>query len=108
MIFYSQEIVVEALEKEAVKWTNISQGHTFENECPLCDLFLFLNDCSLCPISAKTGMTLCKGSPADDYNEHYKIHGIDSNGVISKCSTCKKYAKRQADFIHHIIDDEGE
>ncbi len=109
MIIYSQEMVKEALEKEAVKWTNISEGHTFENKCPLCDLFLFLNDCSLCPISAKTGMTHCKGSPADDWKEHQKsAHGIDCNGVVSKCSTCKKYAKRQVDFIHHIIDDEGE
>ncbi len=108
MIIYSQEKVAEALKKEAVKWTNISQGHSFENDCPLCDLFLFLNDCSLCPISAKTGLSHCKGSPADDYNEHQKWpHGVDSNGVISKCSTCKKFAKRQVDFIHIIIN-EGE
>ncbi len=108
MVIYSQEMVVEALEKEAVKWASISQGHTSGDNCPLCDLFLFLNDCSLCPISVKTGLTNCKGSPADDYNEHQKWHGIDSNGVISKCATCMKHAKRQVEFIHHIIDDEGE
>ncbi len=109
MIIYSQEMVVEALKKEAVKWTDISQGHTSGKNCPLCDLFLFLNDCSLCPINAKTGLTHCKGTPADDWKKHQKDqHGIDNNGVVSKCSTCRKHAERQVDFIHHIIDDEGE
>ncbi len=108
MIIYSQEKVVEALEKEAVKWVNISQGHNFEKDCPLCDLFLFLNDCSLCPISTKTGLTHCKGSPADDWKEHQiEQHGIDKNGLVGKCSTCQKYAKRQVDFIYHLIE-EGE
>ncbi len=104
MIIYSQEVVEKALEKEADKWTNISQGHIFGNVCPLCDLFLFLNDCSLCPISAKTGMTHCKGTPADDWKEHQKnAHGVNYDGVVSKCATCHKYAERQADFIHHLM-----
>ncbi len=110
MIIYSQKMVAEALEKEAVKWTNISQGHSFENDCPLCDLFLFLNVCSLCPISAETGMSHCKGTPVDDWIAHQKNeHGVDHGGVVSKCSTCQKFANRQVDFIHHLLDDdEGE
>ncbi len=110
MIIYNKAKIMEALNKSAMKWSNIYRGHGDGQQkvCSLCDLFLFLNDCQLCPVMSKTGLPHCKGTPYNDWVEHHKNeHGIDlSTGMIVECKTCTKFAKRQFEFIVDIIEEE--
>ena len=109
MIIYDKAKVMEALENGVMKWANIYTGHGSKEQktCPLCDLFLFLNDCQLCPVMSKTGLPRCKGTPYNDWAEHHKNeHGINlSTGMIVECKNCTKYAKRHFEFLADILQE---
>ncbi len=106
MMLYSKKNIIKALKKSEVRWANIYQGHSMVNgDCSLCDMFLFLNDCQLCPIMNKTGLSNCKGTPYDQWIDHQKYaHGVDSGtGVVVRCEECSKFAKRQLTFITTLL-----
>ncbi len=106
MMIYSKKNIIEALKKSEVKWANIYQGHSMVNDnCALCNMFLFLNDCQLCPIMSKTGFSNCQGTPFIEWCDHQRYaHGVDiGTGMIVRCKDCSKFAKRQLTFITELL-----
>jgi hypothetical protein len=58
----------KALEGSIKKWEAIvagTAGDKGDDNCPLCKLFLWLQDCEGCPVKEKTGRMSCEGSPYD-------------------------------------------
>ncbi len=110
MMLYSKKKIKKALKQDVIKWANVCTGHKeVKQDCSLCDMFLFLNDCRMCPIMDKTGFAYCVGTPFDDWKKHQKdAHGINvNNGVVAKCDECVKLAKRQYSFVSSILHKEG-
>ncbi len=106
MMLYSKKQIRKALKKEKVKWANIYQDHKGDGkDCPLCDMYMFMNDCRMCPIMTKTGLPNCVGTPYNEWVRHQKNeHGVDmSNGIVVRCSECKLLAKKQATFISMLL-----
>ncbi len=106
MMLYSKKQIRKALKKKTITWANICSGHNnIKGDCNLCDMFLFLNDCRLCPVMNKTGEPYCIGTPFDDWKKHQKnAHGINvESGLIVKCKECVKLAKKQYDFVSMLL-----
>ncbi len=106
MMLYSKKSIRKALKKSEIKWASIYQGHSMANdECSLCDMFLFLNDCQLCPIMNKTGLPNCEGTPFIEWDEHQRYaHGVNSGtGLVVRCEECSKFAKKQLTFITELL-----
>ncbi len=109
MILYSKKRIRKALKRSKVKWADMYKGHSAAvKDCPLCDMFLFLNDCNLCPVMRKTGLARCEGTPYAEWANHQKNeHGINvSTGMVIKCKDCTKYAERQFLFISKLLKDQ--
>ncbi len=109
-MIYSKKNIRKALKKERVKWASIYHGHEVKDiDCPLCDLFRFLNDCRLCPIMNKTGFPKCAGTPFNEWTlDQQNEHGIDiSNGQVIRCAECKQLAGKQFNFISSILHEGG-
>ncbi len=108
-MIYDKPTILKALNKGCKKWANIYLGHGDgeQKKCHLCDLFLFLNDCQMCPVMCKTGLPKCKGTPYNDWAEHHKNeHGIElSTGMVVECKTCTKFAKRQFEFLVDVLEE---
>ncbi len=105
-MLYSKKKVKKALKEVVTSWANVCQGHSEnQKDCKLCNMFLFLNDCRLCPIMNETGLSNCIGTPYDDWKKHQKnAHGIDVNsGLIVKCSVCAELAKKQYSFMSALL-----
>lgn len=62
---------LEALKASIEKWernaavATLAEANIYSSSCPLCDLYLRLadDDCSGCPVSARTREGGCEGSP---------------------------------------------
>ncbi len=110
MMLYPKKKIRKALKKECTAWANIYRGHSEERrDCELCDMFLFLNDCRLCPIMNKTGFPDCAGTPYQTWKKHQKnAHGIDvDSGLVVKCRECKILAKKHYSFVSSLLHEGG-
>lgn len=64
-----EQAVKDALEGSIKKWEAIVDGTGYDDgvdNCPLCKLFYRLgrlNQCAGCPVSRRTGASLCKNTP---------------------------------------------
>ncbi len=109
MMLYAKKKIHKALRETSKRWANIYQGHKQSvNNCPLCDMFLFLNDCRMCPVMDKTGLSNCEGTPYIDWANHQKKdHGVNrSTGMVVRCKDCTKYAEKQYLFISKLLKDQ--
>ncbi len=106
LMLYSKKSIRKALKESEIRWVSIFQGHSMSNnDCSLCDMFLFLNDCRLCPVMIKTGLPNCEGTPFVEWNDHQRYaHGVDTeNGMVVRCDTCSKLVKKQLAFITTLL-----
>ncbi len=79
-----------ALEGSIEKWELIVSGEGTDQgtlNCPLCELFWQWSQqsdkpCEGCPVSARTGLTCCRGTPYPFYREALAAHGERSPQAI--------------------------
>ena len=83
------------------KWKRVAAG-THEdqgiNDCPLCKLF-FMKGCQGCPVSEKTGQTVCRDSP-------YPVWGLAVMARVKQTATnkkLKKLARAELNFLRSLL-----
>lgn len=104
----------QALESSIIKWRDIAfrdgeDRHGYN--CGLC--IKFVNEkpcCSICPVRLKTGYKSCKGSPYEEWENHYfEAHEdeTDDDGEyyeypIVHCYECKILAVKELLFLRSL------
>ncbi len=102
-----------ALEKSIRKWNDIVRGVGVDrasSNCELCknhrdDIVI---DCSGCPVYEEAQISGCRGTPYEEFIEHYdekhpQGHGEWSkNGRVIKCDKCVELAIKELEFLKSL------
>ena len=99
----------EALEGSIKKWQGIVDGTVLNagsTNCPLCVMFLNMNDCSGCPVYEKTGKNSCHGSPYHRFVDHSASYpGEDDKGFDAWQTESTRLAQAELDFLISLRED---
>jgi hypothetical protein len=91
---------LEALKGSIKKWYRIAYNRGVDegcDNCPLCQLFWRFEGCHGCPVSEKTGLDHCYGTP------YYAFAGeSDSNGRVDSKFT-QKLAIKEYKFLKSLL-----
>ena len=89
------------------KWQRIVRRTTAVDHgafnCPLCTLFLE-RDCRGCPVSEATGVSGCRGSPYELWNEHMDECNHHYHRTPG-CKECLRLAKAELTFLVGLLPD---
>lgn len=111
---YTREQVAEALEESIEHWkfeaakSDPKHINIYVDACPLCDLFIVGNEerdaCSGCPVSNKTGSSMCRNSPWD--RAHLDLHLWKSDEGDQKAF--RSSAQKEIAFLESLREPKGE
>lgn len=89
------------------KWEPIRDGRMVDlgiANCPLCYLYVE-DDCCGCPISEKTGLPGCGGTPYMQWDDYFELKDISEHKVTDPES--EALAQAEIDFLRSLLP-EGE
>jgi len=96
-----------ALEGSIKKWERIVAGKGLDkmgSNCPLCQV---RDNCDFCPVSNKSKLDDCHGTPYMKWGKH-QIHDHTANPyrcwkITEGCKECEKLAKAELDFLISLL-----
>jgi len=96
---YTDEEILKAIKKSAIKWYGIELGTGIDKgveNCALCEKFFDKikseNTCSGCPVFGETSKMECGGTPYTKWRKHHRLEHIKSDNLKAECHKCKKIA----------------
>lgn len=103
---------LEALKASIAKWEKNAVAKTTGDylksvkDCPLCGLF-YAKDCDGCPISEKTGQTVCEGTPYAEAAEAWSDWDwwtvIDGKARAKSRAKALRAAKAEVKFLKSLL-----
>lgn len=95
------DLTLEALKGSIAKWEAIVAGTGTDqgpDNCPLCHLF-WESGCDLCPVWRSTGMSACRSTPYQEYDDASYNYGVAS-------PQAKAAAQAELDFLRSLLPEE--
>jgi len=105
-----------ALKRSIKKWRRVRLYKGTDEgpqNCSLCGMFHGApNNCSGCPVQARTGYIGCMKTPYEEWLQHQqechegRDDGGSSAGYTVRCKVCKRLAKAEEDFLKSLLPKE--
>lgn len=96
--------VIEAIKGAIRKWEQIAAGTRVDGgvvDCPLCDWFYDDRRCDGCPVSERTKVGHCRGTPYVDWLTSFGAFGPD----LADTPERKAIARAELDFLKSLLPD---
>ena len=106
---------LKALKASVRKWERQVKDPTLSTSwqnCPLCKLFhpssgssrvIKTEDCSGCPVKAKTGEPYCISTPYDEWYYHKaNCHEFE---IGANCVECKEFITEELKFLEELLEE---
>ena len=99
------EETMDALEEAIKKWEKIYAGVGVDegvDNCPLCELFYGVYDCTGCPVDYVTNKGCIRG-PYSDWSWHHRyIHNSTKNSLTIECAKCTEIALNMVNYLKSL------
>ena len=106
--------IIKALKGSIKKWERIAAGEGEDGGWHDCDLCLYSYNqhgflsCTDCPVYADTGEWACRGTPQEEWEQHYDdMHPTESKRKVH-CPECKRWAEAEVGYLKSLLPEKGE